>query len=212
MLCGKSLRLAAPLIVACSLFPRVAAAQSQDSQTQQTQSVADAARRTREEKKNATKSSKVITDDDLVKTPKPGAEGVNVGAPAKPDAQPPSPASVAGTEAADQAAVSPSKDSAKKTGEDPEIAKLKAQIGQIKKELDLVQRELALDQDTYYSNTDYAHDTAGKAKLAAEQQQINDKQQQLEGLKTRLAALQELEGRKKKAAGDQAAPPTTPQP
>ena len=214
MLFGKSLRLAMPLIVACSLLPRASAAQSQDSQTQQTQSVADAARRSREDKKNTAKSSKVITDDDLDKTPKPGAEGLNVGAPPKSDSQPPSPAAVAAAEAADQAAASPTKDSSKKAGQDPEITKLKEQIAQAKKELDLLQRERALDQDTFYSNTDYAHDTAGKAKLASEQQQIDDKQQQLEGLKTRLAALQELDERNKKTAPGDATPsaPTQPQP
>ena len=214
MLFGKSLRLAMPLIVACSLLPRAWAAQSQDSQTQQTQSVADAARRSREDKKNTAKSSKVITDDDLDKTPKPGAEGLNVGAPPKSDSQPPSPAAVAAAEAADQTAASPAKDSSKKAGQDPEITKLKEQIAQAKKELDLLQRERALDQDTFYSNTDYAHDTAGKAKLASEQQQIDDKQQQLEGLKTRLAALQELAERNKKTAPRDATPsaPTQPQP
>jgi uncharacterized coiled-coil protein SlyX len=215
MLSGKSLRFAMPLIVACSLLPRAATALSQDSQTQQTQSVADAARRARQDKKNAAaKSSKVITDDDLDKTPKPGAEGLNVGAPPKSDSQPPSPAAVAAAEAADQPATSTTKDSSKKAGPDPEITKLKGQIAQAKKELDLLQRELALDQDTFYSKMDYAHDTAGKAKLASEQQQIDDKQQQLEGLKTRLAALQELQERDKNAAAGDAAPPapTPPQP
>jgi hypothetical protein len=208
MLCGKSLRLAMPLMVACSLLPRAAAAQSQDSQTQPT-SVADAARLAREAKKNAAKPSKVISDDDLDKTPKPGAEGLNVGAPPKLETEPPSPAAVAAIEASDQAAASP--DSGRK-GEDPEIAKLKEQIAQVKKELDLQQRELALDQDTFYSNVDYAHDTAGKAKLAGEQQQINDKQQQLDALKARLAAVLELENHKKKSASDEPAPPAPAQP
>src|SRR5271168_4282681 len=123
MLWGKSLRFAVPLIAACSLLcVCAAAAQSQDSQTQQTQSVADAARRAREEKK-AAKHAKVITDDDLDKIPKPGAEGLDVGATPKLETQPPNPADVAAVEAADQAAASP----AKTPGEDPEIVKLKDQ-------------------------------------------------------------------------------------
>jgi hypothetical protein len=207
----SGLRLAAPLILVSILLPRVFAAQSQDSPSQQTPSVADAARRAREEKKNAAKSTKVITDDDLGKAPKPGAEGLNVGAPPKLDSQPPSPADVAAAEAADQAAA-PSKEGTDKTAESPEIAELKQQITQVKKELDLSQREFALDQDSYYSKVDYVHDTAGKAKLTTEQQQIHDKQQQLEGLNSRLAALQEPTNRNKKATEEGTSPKAPPQP
>jgi hypothetical protein len=199
MLPGSSLRLTAPLIVALALLP-CAVAHPQDSQDQQTQSVADAARRAREQKKKIAKSAaKVITDDDLdIKNFKPGAEGLNVGAPPKLDTQPPSPAAVASAEAADQAAVG-GKESGAKAGEDPDIARLKERIAQAQKELDLLQRGLALDQDSYYSKPDYSNDKAGKAKLDAEQQQINEKQQELDGLKTRLAALLELQDRKKAA-------------
>jgi hypothetical protein len=202
---GNSWRLAVPLVAACILVP-CAAARPQDSQDQQTQSVADAARHARDQKKAAAKSSKVITDEDIdTKNMKPGAEGLNVGAPPKLDTQPPSPAAVAAAEAADQAADSAAKEPAKKAGENPEIGGLKGQIAQATKELDLLQRELALDQDEYFSKPDYANDKAGKGKLDAQQRQISDKKQDLEGLKTRLAALQELEGRKKSA-------PAAPQP
>ena len=171
---------------------------SQDSQ--QTESVADAARRAREAKKNtakvpAAKPSKVITDDDVTKSPNP-TEGVNVGAPAKLETQPPSPASVAAVEAADQAAATGT-ESGKKP-EDPEIAKAKEAVAAAEKDLDLLKRELALDQDTFYSNTDYAHDKAGQTKLANEQQAINNKQAELDGLK---AKLQELEAKKKPSGG-----------
>jgi hypothetical protein len=218
---GSSWRLAVPFIAASILVP-YAAALPQDSQDQQTQSVADAARRAREQKKTAAKSSKVITDEDMdTKNLKPGAEGLNVGAPPKLDTQPPSPAAVAAAEAADQAAASAGKETVKRAGEDPEIGGLKEQITQVQKDLDLLQRELALDQDSYFSKPDYASDKAGKVKLDAEQRQINDKKQDLEGLKTRLAALQELEGRKKSApaaaappadSDKPAAPPTQPPP
>jgi hypothetical protein len=211
---GNSWRLTVPFIAACVLIP-VAAARPQDSQDQQNQSVADAARRTREQKKAAAaKSSKVITDEDIdTKNIKPGAEGLNVGAPPKLDTQPPSPAAVAAAEAADQAADSAAKEPAKKSGEDPAISGLKGQIAQATKELDLLQRELSLDQDEYFSKPDYANDKAGKVKLDAQQRQINSKKEDLEGLKTRLAALQELESRKK-SAPTAAAPPASapPQP
>ena len=54
-----------------------------DAQSQ-SPSIADAARRSREQAKNATKASKVITDDDLDRTKvKPGQQGLTVDAPAK---------------------------------------------------------------------------------------------------------------------------------
>jgi hypothetical protein len=209
---GSSWRLAVPFIAACILVLG-AAARPQDSQDQQTQSVADAARHARDQKKAAAKSTKVITDEDIdKKNLKPGAEGLNVGAPPKLDTQPPSPAAVAAAEAADQAADSAAKEPAKKAGEDPEIGGLKGQIAQAAKELDLLQRELALDQDEYFSKPDYVSDKAGKAKLDAQQRQINDKKQDLEGLKTRLAALQELEGRKKSAPAATALPADSDKP
>jgi len=66
-------------------------ARAQDAATPQNQSVADAARQTREAKKNAAKTSKVISDDDIdTKKVKPGAEGLNVGSQPKSDSQPPS--------------------------------------------------------------------------------------------------------------------------
>jgi hypothetical protein len=214
MLHGRSLHLAAPLIVACVLLP-CAAARPQD---QQTQSVADAARRAREQKKSTAKSSKVITDDDIEsKNPKPSAGGPDAGAPPKLDAQPAGTGAAASPEAADRAAASASKDSGGKTAGGAEIVKLKGQIAQIQKDLDLLQREFVLDRDSYYSQTDFAHDKSGKAKLDAEQQLINDKQQQIDALKTRLAAVQELQDRKKAASAEASAPsgpvaPTPPQP
>ena len=160
--------------------------------------MADAARRAREQKKSAAKtptakSSKVITDDDVPKAPQP-TDGVNVGAPAKLETQPPTQATVAAVEAADQAAATGT-ESGKKS-DDPDIAKAKEAVATAEKELDLLKRELALDQDTFYSNTDYVHDKAGQTKLAGEQQAINNKQVELDGLK---AKLQEIEAKKKTA-------------
>lgn len=194
----KIQRLTTLLLVGCGLLASATVARSQDSQ--QTESVADAARRAREAKKNAAKApaakpSKVITDDDVSKPPNP-TEGVNVGAPAKLETQPPSQASVVTVEAADQAAATGT-ESGKKP-EDPEIAKAKEAVAAAEKDLDLLKRELALDQDTFYSNTDYAHDKAGQTKLANEQQAINNKQAELDGLK---AKLQELEAKKKPSDG-----------
>jgi hypothetical protein len=194
MLLRKLPRLTASVLATCGFLALARSGRPQDSPPQ---SVAEAARRAREDKKTApkpsTKSSKVITDDDLSSTAK-SAQGVNVGAPAKLETQPPSEAAVAATEAADQAADSGKADV--KKGDDPEVTRVKEQVAKVSKELDLLQRELSLDQDTFYSNTDYVHDKAGQTKLANQQQQINVKQEELSGLK---AHLQELEARKKPA-------------
>jgi hypothetical protein len=165
--------------------------QDPSSADAQSQSIADAARRSREQAKNATKPSKVITDDDLDKTKiKPGAQGLTMDAPAKLETQPPTPDAVAA--AASTPSSPPDAATAPAPTDDPEIAKLKDSIAVAEKDADLSRRELALEQDTYLSNADHEHDTAGKAKVAALQQEIDNKQQDIDRLKTRLAAMQEL--------------------
>ncbi len=201
------MRLFSPLPVIAALLgagvclPIATLAQSQDAQAQQSasqdSSVADAARRARDQKKNAAKSSKVMTDDDLDRHEfKPGKGGFNVGAAPQLETVPPSPGAVAAAEAADNAS----------------DAKLKVQITQGEKDLDVSRRQLALDQDSYLSNPDYAHDTAGKSNLDNEKQQINDRQEDVERLKTRLAALEELKSHRKPARKKAAPPPQTENP
>jgi len=197
------------VLLVSAAFTLPAFTHAQNSQSQQDQSVADAARRSRDKKKSSSKSPKVITDDDLDRRNfTPGQEGLNVGSPPKSDSQPPDPAAVAAVEAADDAALK------KATDEDAQIAKLKDQVAQAEKDLDLLRREFTLDSDVYYSKPDFANDKAGKANLDREQQQIAAKQQELEALKTRLAALQETQSRRKparpKAAPNQNQKPANP--
>jgi hypothetical protein len=180
--------------------------QSQDQQSSgsQSQSIAEAARKSRESARNATKPSKVITDDDLDKgNIKPGAQGLTVDAAPKLETQPPSPDAVA-----DAAATSPAPDPATvaAASDDPEIAHLKESIASAEKDAELARRDLALQQDTFFSNPDHDHDTAGKAKLDALQQQINDKQQEIDRLKMRLAASEELQKKKRVSAKPATAP------
>src|SRR5450631_1293972 len=165
--------------------------QNQSSADAQSQNIAEAARRSREQAKNATKPSKVITDDDLDKKGvKPGQQGLTLDAPAKLETQPPTPDAVSAAAATTSASTDPA--TAPAASDDPEIAQLKDQIADAEKDADLGKRELALQQDSYLSNPDHEHDTAGKAKVDALQQQISDKQQDIDRLKTRLAAMQEL--------------------
>src|SRR6266403_179823 len=79
------LSLSVMLVTACTVLPFTVIAQTLDSQIPQNQSVADVARRSREQKKNVPRQSRVITNDDLDREHfKPGQDGFNVGAPAAP--------------------------------------------------------------------------------------------------------------------------------
>ena len=199
----RTMRFTPALLAACAaLFPLSVTTYPQDNQDQQSQSVADAARRARAAKKNAAaKPAKVISDDDInPRNVKPGAEGLNVGSQPKSDAAPPAPGAIAAVEAADAANAAAEKNPPVTAGESPEIARAKEQVVEVKKQLDLLQRGFTLDQDSYYSKPGYADDKTGKAKLDAEQQQINDQQQELDRAQTHLAELQEAWNAKKHAS------------
>jgi enamine deaminase RidA (YjgF/YER057c/UK114 family) len=172
------------VVLAATLLSTAALAQSQD-----TQSVADAARRARDQKKPPAKPAKVITNEDI----KPAAQ-TNPATPASPDAaaataSPASSASSTAAPASAAAAGSPSAPDAKDQKESKEVTELKAQIKKALDDLNLVLREQSLENDKFYSNTDYVHDTAGKAKLDELLQQATEKQQVLDRLKSHLAEL-----------------------
>lgn len=173
------LRLAVSVVLACTLLPAVAFAQSQDSQ-----SVADAARRAREQKKAAQKPAKVITEDD-VKPATPAAPE-----PAAAPGAPPSSASGTANPSAGPSGASAAAPNATDEQTAKEIAALKEQIKQAQSDLDLAKRQLSLEEDTYFSNSDYTHATAEKAKVDGFKQQASDKQLELDRLKTRLVELQ----------------------
>ncbi len=176
MLLRTTLRVALPAVLAAALLPAAAFAQSQD-----TQSVAEAARRARAQKKSE-KPPKVITDEtlDVKKGDVQSATAEQLRIPGTPETQ---------AQSTPANAPSSAVQSEKKASEDEKLAKelaaLKEQIKQAQGDLELLQREQSLEQDNHYSKTDYAQDTAGKAKL--------DKQQELERLKARLAELQQAQ-------------------
>lgn len=182
--------------------------QDQSSADAQSQNIAEAARRSREQAKNATKPSKVITDDDLDKKGvKPGQQGLTVDAPAQLETQPPTPGAVAAAKQV-MAATEPAAEVT--PADDPEVVQLKVQLADAEKDADIGKRELALQQDSYLSKPDHEHDTAGKAKVDALQQQIADQQQEIDRLKTRLAAAQELHKTPRPAAKPANAPANPP--
>ncbi len=181
-----TLRLTLPAVLSVTLLPAAAFAQSQDSQ-----SVAEAARKARAQKKNTEKAPKVITDEtlDVKKGDVQNATAEQPRMPGSPEA-PAQPAAAAapGTPATPAATAASSQ--AKDQKESKEVADLKVKIKRAQDDLDLLQREQSLENERYYSQTDYAQDTAGKAKLDDLKQQVTDKQQELDRLKARLAELQ----------------------
>jgi len=174
-----TLRIVLPVALSATLLPAVAFAQSQD-----TQSVAEAARRARAQKKNSEKPTKVITDENLnvKKGDVQSAAAEQLRIPGSPE----TPAQPAGgaANAPAQSSKTSSEDDARK-----ERAALKEKMKETLSDLDLLQREYQLDQDSFYSSPDYAKNTAGKQKLDALKQQISDKHQELEQLRAKLAAL-----------------------
>jgi hypothetical protein len=194
MISSRFFHLSVPLLMACAVIPGTVNAQSQGA-IQPNQSVAEAARQNRAQKKNLVRHARVISDDDLDREYfRSGREGLNVGAAPTLQTEAPGAGAVAAAEAADEATIAATEapvSSANETKQDIEIAELKAQIAGAEIDLDLQRREFALDQDTVYSNPNYTDSHAGKRKLDAEQQRISQKQQEIEGLKARLAVLQE---------------------
>jgi hypothetical protein len=163
------------------LCPGRAFAQAQSDNT----SVADAARRAREQKKNAPKPARTLTNDDLPAAPAAGQPA----APAQANAESEAAEAAKALPAADAAA--PAASAQKKKAEiDAALKRAKAELAQAQGELDVLERKSALDSDSFYSQTDYSHDAGGKARLDADAQQVKDKKSQVDELKSKVAALQ----------------------
>jgi len=174
------------------LLPVWASAQSQNDST----SVADAARRAREQKKNAAKPVRTLTNDDLPAAPDKAVSPPTATTPA-PEARNSDQARAEADAAASAEAPAPAEpagqteDSSKKRARiEAALKQAKAELTQAQSELDILQRKAALDSDAFYSKTDYARDTEGKAKLDGDAQQVNEKKSQVDDLKAKVAALQ----------------------
>jgi hypothetical protein len=156
------------------------------AQDTQDTSVADAARRTREQKKSAAKPATVVTNDTL--TPAAASEAATrpEGQPAQTADASAQPATAADSAAAAQAAAASQAEAAKKKSE---IAALKQQIAEQQKQADLLLRLYALDQDAFLTKPDHDRDSAGKAKLDSEQSEIHDKVAEVARLRSKLEAL-----------------------
>jgi transglutaminase/protease-like cytokinesis protein 3 len=144
-----------------------------------TTSVADAARRARQQKQSAAKPAHVIDNDAI--PPSPAASA----APSSDSG------SAAPAETASSSAVAPKSgtDTAKEEKEKAEIEALKQQVADKKAKADLQRREMSLAQDSYLSNPEHENDKAGKEKLESMQSDLTQAQAELTELQAKLAAL-----------------------
>jgi len=154
------------------------------AQDSQNTSVAEAARRSREQKKASAKPAPIITDDTL--TPAPASSPANPPAGQQSAVTAPGASAPAGNNTPDENAASAA-DAAEKKKKDVEA--LKQEVAALQGEVDLVQRSLSLDQDAFYSKPNFSNDKDGKAKLDAEQADLKQKQDNLAQLKAKFAAL-----------------------
>lgn len=171
----RTLALILPL--ACLFAWPLAAQDSQDN------SVAEAARRAREQKKASAKPATVITNDTL--PPAPIAESAAPANQSTAATAATTPANSASDTSAQSAAATPQDAEEKKKA----IESLKQELAALQGEVDLAQRSLSLDQDAFYSKPNFSNDKDGKAKLDAALADLKLKQDDLAQLKAKLAEL-----------------------
>jgi len=186
------------LLVLLALPVGMASAQQQQQPPQQqADSIAEAARRAREQKKEQPKPAKVW-DNDTMPT-KPG--GINVVGPSSPnsDASGNPPAANAqasgGTSEKGTAEAGTAKGGSKSASDvkalQASLAAAKDQLQAVKTELDILQRKYTLDSQMYYGKPNYAADADGAAKLADAKSQIDAKQQEVDAAQKKVAQLEE---------------------
>jgi DNA repair exonuclease SbcCD ATPase subunit len=186
------------LAAAIPAFGLYALAQS----SQEAPSVAEAARRAREQKEAATKPTHVVTNDTL---------------PAVPNATPNGAVTNSGSETSASSSTGAAESSEKPTvatadgdKKNAELEALKKQIAEAQKAVDLAQRELNLDQDSFLSKPDYQNDQAGKQKLDSLQSEIKDKQDELNALKAKLTEMAAKEPAQQAPANPEPGSSSTP--
>jgi hypothetical protein len=189
----------AGLVIASLAWP--ACGRAQDPAQSNGGSVADAARRSREDQKNAPKTKKVYTDDDVSTRPASDASATPAAPAAGADAgATPGDGSKATPAAGTPGATAPGSDA---NGEKAWRAKFKAQhdkIDRAEKELDVLQREEDKAQVQYYPDPQKAL-TEGYSR-----KDINDKDTKIAAKKQEIAdlkhGLDDLEDQLRKSGGD----------
>jgi chromosome segregation ATPase len=172
---------ASVILAGLSLAALPGPAQQQAGQQQSGDPVADAARRSREQKKAAPKPKKVYTDDDI----KPAAPASEAGA--------------GGAQAAQGAVAGTGKDGAETTWR-KRFADQRAKIAAAEKELDILQREFEKAQLQYYNDPQKAlMEQNTRKEINEKNAKIEQKKQEIANLKQQLS---DLEDELRKSGGD----------
>lgn len=235
MLHFRPLSLCFALAFECIVLSYTAAAQMQDLQIPQNQSVVDAARRSRQQKKVVATQPRVITNDDLEPPRERKSETGSTGTVVlsqfanesgvlvnKMQEQKDGESGVAATDKIEIAKLKGQVVEAEKKlslqarqldlsqqiiSVDEEMAVLREQVAEAERELNLQQRELALRQQVIYSNPRYLVSHEGQPQLDSEQQSYIENQQEIKGLKERYADLQWRQLQLRKAASPEGSVP-----
>jgi hypothetical protein len=180
------------LLVLLALPVGIASAQQQQQPPQQqADSIADAARRSRELKKDQAKPAKVWDNDTMPKTP--GAVSVvGQSAPTSDDSGNQAAASAQGAIGTPDAGVAKA---GEKSGNDVKallasLAAAKDRLQIEKTELDILQRKYDLDSQMYYGKPNYVADRDGAASLASEKSDLDAKQQEVDAAQKKVDQLE----------------------
>jgi len=155
------------------------------SAAQDAPSVAEAAKRARQQKQESAKPPKVITNDTIPRTPVPDSAS----APATPTndgAATRAPGSVPAESATKQSAAESAEDEQKKKAK---IESLEKQIRELQHDIDTQKHEITLDENTYYSNPNRPRDTSEKDRIDREKADLDRMLADMEDLIAQLDAL-----------------------
>jgi hypothetical protein len=161
--------------------------QAQSSDQKQDDSLGAAARRAREQKKEAPKTTKVWDNENIPSKPDAISvlgESSSVSGNAEQGATPAATTSNAPNAAKDSAA-----EASKKAALTAELADAKEHLASLTTDLDILTRKYGLDQQMFYSKTDYASDKDGAAKLKAEEDDMAAKKEEIEAAQKKIDEL-----------------------
>jgi hypothetical protein len=179
---GKTMkaRRVAAFLGTCALFGGLATIAGAQQTQQTSQSVADAARKAKEQQKQGAKT-KVWTNDNI-----PTSATVSV------VGQAPQAGNAANQEtaAAPAGPETPEELTTERDNTTADLAQAQKDLASAKTDLDIAQREEKLDSDQFYGTPNYAGDQQGQAKLAADKSQVTAKQQAVDAAQKKVDDLQ----------------------